>query len=161
MLPDLHTGFSGGRSSGLVFLSLSEISTVYCDPHSPYLALLRKAVYLSLLSIVVFILKTALLLALLFILAVQPGVWDLSSLTRNWTHALCSGSAESQQLGHRGSPWLWFLLVKLFCSHRPISSEHEGGTSGRRLVNVRRMNKWRYLLPWRNMHSYKVSVYCL
>ena len=29
-----HTGFSRGRSSGLVFPSLSEFSTVYCDPHS-------------------------------------------------------------------------------------------------------------------------------
>ena len=27
---DLHTGFSRGRSGGLVFLSLSEFSTVYC-----------------------------------------------------------------------------------------------------------------------------------
>ena len=34
MLPDLHTGFSGDRSGGLVFPSPSEFSTVYCDPHS-------------------------------------------------------------------------------------------------------------------------------
>ena len=34
MLPDLHTDFSRGRSGGLVFLSLSEFSTVLCDPHS-------------------------------------------------------------------------------------------------------------------------------
>ena len=34
MLADLHTGFSRGRSGGLVFPSLSEFSTVYCDPHS-------------------------------------------------------------------------------------------------------------------------------
>ena len=34
MLLDLHTDFSGGRSGGLVFPSLSEFSTVYCDPHS-------------------------------------------------------------------------------------------------------------------------------
>ena len=34
MLPDLHTNFSRGRSGGLVFPSLSEFSTVYCDPHS-------------------------------------------------------------------------------------------------------------------------------
>ena len=33
LLLDLHTGFSGGRSGGLVFPSLSEFSTVYCDPH--------------------------------------------------------------------------------------------------------------------------------
>ena len=30
MLPDLHTGFSGGRSGGLVCPSVSELSTVYC-----------------------------------------------------------------------------------------------------------------------------------
>ena len=30
----MHIGFSRGRSGGLVFPSLSEFSTVYCDPHS-------------------------------------------------------------------------------------------------------------------------------
>ena len=34
LLPDLHTGFSRGRSGALVFPSLWEFSTVYCDPHS-------------------------------------------------------------------------------------------------------------------------------
>ena len=34
MLPDLHTGFSRGSSGGLVFQSLSEFSTVYCDARS-------------------------------------------------------------------------------------------------------------------------------
>ena len=36
MLPDLHTGFSRGRSGGLVFPSLPEFSTVYCDPHKGF-----------------------------------------------------------------------------------------------------------------------------
>ena len=36
LLPDLHTGFSRGRSGGLVFSSLSEFSTVYCDPHKGF-----------------------------------------------------------------------------------------------------------------------------
>ena len=43
MLPDLHTGFSRGRSGGLVFPSLSEFSTVYCDPHSRRLCIVNKA----------------------------------------------------------------------------------------------------------------------
>ena len=43
MLPDLHTDFSGGRSGGLVFPSLSEFSTVCCDPHSQRLGLVNKA----------------------------------------------------------------------------------------------------------------------
>ena len=34
MLPDLYTGFTRGRSGGLVFPSLSEFSTVYWDPQS-------------------------------------------------------------------------------------------------------------------------------
>ena len=34
LLPYLHTDFSRGRSGGLVFPSLSELSTVYCDPYS-------------------------------------------------------------------------------------------------------------------------------
>ena len=33
LLPDLHIDFSRSRSGGLVFPSLSEFSTVYCDPH--------------------------------------------------------------------------------------------------------------------------------
>ena len=36
MLPDLHIGFSRGRSGGLVFPSLSEFSTVNCDPHKGF-----------------------------------------------------------------------------------------------------------------------------
>ena len=43
MLPDLHIGFSRGRSGGLVFPSLSEFSTVYCDPHSQRLGIVNKA----------------------------------------------------------------------------------------------------------------------
>ena len=34
LLLDLHTGFSGDRLGGLVFPSLSEYSTIFCDPHS-------------------------------------------------------------------------------------------------------------------------------
>ena len=34
LLPELHIGFSRGRSDGLVFPSLPEFSTVYFDPHS-------------------------------------------------------------------------------------------------------------------------------
>ena len=44
LLPDLHTDFSGGRSGGLVFLSLSEFSTVYCDPHSQGFGIVNKEV---------------------------------------------------------------------------------------------------------------------
>ena len=36
LLPDLHPGFSRGRSGGLVFPSLSEFSTVYCDPYKGF-----------------------------------------------------------------------------------------------------------------------------
>ena len=43
MLPDLHTNFSRGRSGGLVFPSLSEFSTVYCDPHSQGFGIVNKA----------------------------------------------------------------------------------------------------------------------
>ena len=43
MLPDLHTDFSRGRSGGLVFPSLSEFSTVYCDPHSQGFGIVNKA----------------------------------------------------------------------------------------------------------------------
>ena len=36
MLPDLHIGFSRGRSGGLVFPSLSEFSTVDCNSHKGF-----------------------------------------------------------------------------------------------------------------------------
>ena len=36
MLLDLHTGFSRGRSGGLVFPSLEEFSRVYCDPYKGF-----------------------------------------------------------------------------------------------------------------------------
>ena len=42
MLPDLQTGFSRGRSGGLVFPSLSEFSIVYCDPHSQRFGIVNK-----------------------------------------------------------------------------------------------------------------------
>ena len=34
LFPDLHIGFSRGRSGGLVFPSFEEFSTVCCDPHN-------------------------------------------------------------------------------------------------------------------------------
>ena len=43
MLPDLHTGFSRGRSGGLVFPSLSEFSTVYCDHIVKGIGIVNKA----------------------------------------------------------------------------------------------------------------------
>ena len=43
MLPDLHIGLSRDRSDGLVFPSLSEFSTVYCNPHSQGFDLVNKA----------------------------------------------------------------------------------------------------------------------
>ena len=43
MLPDLHTDFSRGRSGGLVFPSLEEFSTVYCDQYSQSFGIDSKA----------------------------------------------------------------------------------------------------------------------
>ena len=45
MLSDLHTGFSRGRSGGLVFPCLSEFSTVYCDPHSQRLSFSQESTF--------------------------------------------------------------------------------------------------------------------
>ena len=42
LILDLHTDFSGGRSSGLVFPSL-EFSTVCCDPHNKSFGTVDKA----------------------------------------------------------------------------------------------------------------------
>ena len=43
LLPDVHADFSRSRSGGLVFPSLSEFSTVYCDPHSQSFGIVNKA----------------------------------------------------------------------------------------------------------------------
>ena len=43
LLPDLHTGFSRGRSGDPVFPSLTEFSTVHCDPHSQSFGIVSKA----------------------------------------------------------------------------------------------------------------------
>ena len=43
LLLDMHTNFSGGRSGGLVFPSLSEFSTVCCDPHNQGFGIVNKA----------------------------------------------------------------------------------------------------------------------
>ena len=42
-LPYLLTDFSRGRSGGLVFPSLSELSIVYCNPHSQSFGIVNKA----------------------------------------------------------------------------------------------------------------------
>ena len=43
MLPDLHTGFSRGKSGGLVFPFLSEFPAVYGDPHNQGFGIVNKA----------------------------------------------------------------------------------------------------------------------
>ena len=48
LLPHLHIGFSRGRSGALVFPSLSEFSTVYCDLHSQRLWISQIDVFLEL-----------------------------------------------------------------------------------------------------------------
>ena len=48
LLPDLHIGFSRGRSGGLVFPSLSEFSTVYCDPHKGFDIVNKAEIYVFL-----------------------------------------------------------------------------------------------------------------
>ena len=52
----------------------------------------------------------------LFILWLCHSMWDLRSLARNGTHALCSGSAASQPLGLRESPLgLYVYLGLILC----------------------------------------------
>ena len=43
-----------------------------------------------------------------YFLAAPPGMWDLSSLTRNGIRAPWSGSVESQPLDRQGSPSSYF-----------------------------------------------------
>ena len=43
LLLDLHIGFSGGRSGGLVFPSLEAFSIVCCGPHSQDFGIVNEA----------------------------------------------------------------------------------------------------------------------
>ena len=45
-----------------------------------------------------------------FFFATLHSMWDLSSLTRDWTRAPCTGSAESEPLDRPGSPLPFFLF---------------------------------------------------
>ena len=48
--------------------------------------------------------KSGFLFGGIFFLATPCGLWDLSSTTRDQTHATCSVSAESSPLDHWESP---------------------------------------------------------
>ena len=45
---------------------------------------------------------------LFFFLAIPQSMWDLGSLTRDWTPTPCSGSVQSQPLNYQGSPHFSF-----------------------------------------------------
>ena len=49
-------------------------------------------------------------------LAMLRNMWDLSSLTRDRTHALCRGSVDSWALNHQGIPLSYFLIEYLWSS---------------------------------------------
>ena len=49
-LPDLHTDFSGGRSGGMVFLSLSEFSAVCRDSHKGFGIVKEAEIFLPLMA---------------------------------------------------------------------------------------------------------------
>ena len=52
-----------------------------------------------------------------------------SSLTKDGTQALCSGSMESEPLDHQGSPWFYFLRqekMRIFKCEGEESAEETG-----------------------------------
>ena len=60
----------------------------------------------------------------LFALCWLSGLQDLSSSTRDWTHAPCSGNTESWLLDYQGSPWslhFWWLCLLLAVERLPRS----------------------------------------
>lgn len=77
------------------------------------------------------------------ILALPCGMWHLSSLTRNWTHASCSGSVESSPLDQQESPQLPFFLISaltdLLLSWEPVSLPLSKPLSGSCL---RKLHRW-------------------
>ena len=50
-------------------------------------------------------------------LATLHGLWDLSSPTRDWTHALGSESTESWPLAHHGIPHICTFLILFLSSY--------------------------------------------
>ena len=68
--------------------------------------------------------------------AVLCGMWDLSSLTRDWTWALCLGRAESWPLDHQGSPSSIYLLLDFTArklvelTECPLKTSSPTGSSG-------------------------------
>ena len=105
LLPDLHIGFSRGRSGGLVFPSLSEFSTVYCDPHKDF-GIVSKAeidVFLEL-SCFSMIQQMLLIWSLVPLPFLKPGwtsgssrftycwslAWRILSITSVWDESNCA-----------------------------------------------------------------------
>ena len=60
-------------------------------------------------------------LSFFFFFALPQGMWDLSSLTRDWTQVPCIGTVESLPLGCQGSPW-WFLNMKFRYQMEPTAA---------------------------------------
>ena len=98
MLPDLHIGFSRGRSGDLVFLSLSDFSTVFCDSHSQGFGLANKA------EIDVFLELSCFFHDVADVGNLIPGSSAFSKTSLNiWklmVHVLLKPGLESQQLSH-------------------------------------------------------------
>ena len=53
-------------------------------------------------------------------LAVPHGMWDLTSLTRDWTYAPCIGSTEFSPLDRQGSPYCNYYRTENIECESPI-----------------------------------------
>ena len=84
----LHRDITGGifsNNSGLPLQGFCSNWPMKCTTHLKY--------YISLIAVV---------LNAFFFFAMPSGLWDLSSLTRDWTRALSSENAESKLLEQQG-----------------------------------------------------------
>ena len=71
---------------------------------------------------------------------------DLSSLTRDQTHAPCNGSKQSQSLGYQGIAGSWLLLIIELSRNQPEAQRS-------RTVNTPQKNFWKLI----KIISYKAS----
>ena len=76
-------------------------------------------------------------------------MWDLTSLTRDWTRSPCSGSVESLPLDCQGSPWCSSTVVATWLQTLLGAMKGKrGGCERRALLGLNRMDALR-----RNFHD--------
>ena len=84
------------------------------------------------------------LIIYLFSWTMPVGMWDLSSSSRDWNHALCIGIMESQSLDGQGSPWPYTF-------EKPTNDVCHGWFSS---------TSRKYCFPWKDAQHHSLLEKC-